>query len=54
VRGQGLGPGLAEGDLADAGGGLALLERQGELVEPQYAAPERDGAGGDDDDVAPF
>ena len=50
VRAEALGPGLAQRDLAGAGGGLALLERQADGVEPEQPAAERDGAGGNDDD----
>ena len=47
-------PGLAQRDLAGAGRRLALLERQVVRVEAEDAAAERDGAGGDDHDVAPL
>ena len=44
-------PGAAQCDLADAGGGLALLQRQRRPVELQDTPPQRDGARGDDDDL---
>src|SRR5690606_6292714 len=52
VLAEALGPGLAERDLAGAGGGLALLQRQAAGLEPEQPAAERDRARGDDDQRA--
>ena len=43
--------GMREADLADGGGGLALLQLQRALGQFQRVAPERDGAGGHDDEL---
>ncbi len=43
--------GLGEADLADRGGGLALLKRELAFGEAQRPAAERDRAGGDEDHV---
>ncbi len=45
--------GAGERDLADRGGGLALLEPSGAGRQVEDAAAEGDGAGGDDEQVAP-
>ena len=49
---EALRPGAGERDLADGGGGLALLELQGARRQLEDAAAERDRAGGDDEHVA--
>jgi hypothetical protein len=46
-------PGPRERDLADSGRGLALFELQRALGQAENAAPERDGAGRDQQDLAP-
>ena len=43
-----LGPGAGQRDLADGGGGLAVLELQRTRRQAEHAPAERDGAGGDD------
>ena len=48
---QRLRPGAGERNLADGSGGLAVLELQRRLRQPQQRAPERDRAGGDDQHV---
>ena len=45
VRGQRLGPGLRQPDLADGGGGLLLLQPQPALGEAEAAPGQGDGAG---------
>ena len=49
---QHLGVGAGERDLADGGGGLALLELERPGRQGKHAAAERDGAGGDHQNVA--
>jgi hypothetical protein len=41
-------PGPRQGDLADGGGGLAVLQAQGAARKPQHRAPQRNGARRDD------
>ena len=47
VRAQRLGPGARQRDLADGGGGLAVLELERAGRQLEHGAAERDGAGGD-------
>ncbi len=51
VAAERLGPGLAQRDLAGAGGGLGLLQGEGDGVELEQETAQSDGAGGDDDDL---
>ena len=46
-----LSPVAGERDLADGGGGLALLQPEGAGRQAEHGAPQRDRAGGDDEDV---
>ena len=51
VRAEHLRPGARERDLADGGGGLAILELQRARRQAEHGAPERDRAGGDHENV---
>jgi hypothetical protein len=42
---------MRETDLAGRGGGLLFFEAQRAAAQAEMAAPDRDRAGGDDDDV---
>ena len=43
--------GVGETDLPDRGRGLALLQRERTFGQPEFVAPERDGAGGNEHDL---
>ena len=47
-----LGPGARKRDLPDGGGGLRLLQAERAGAELEHSAAERDGAGGDDEQVS--
>lgn len=51
VGAQRFGPVAGQRDLADGGSGLALLQPQGAGGQAEHGAPERDRAGGDDEDI---
>ena len=51
LGGQCLAPGLRQADLADRGRGLLFLQPEAALLQAERAACQRDGAGGDHDDV---
>ena len=53
VAAERLRPGAGQRDLADGGGGLALLQLQRAARQAEHGAAERDRAGGDDQHVAP-
>ena len=46
-----LGPGARQRNLADRRGGLAIFELEGTCGQLEHGAPERNRAGGDDQDI---